>query len=528
MTPEKMKKDLLDKIDSLERKVIYPKDYKSIKEKMSSLSYDYIDKTIEEAPAACTRTDGSYYIIISKQLKDYAYVPLDLHESGHILFQHLRNQDLKLDQVKSQLKGKWSYIKNCIDNNAEFTESKMFDYFSRYLLNVAEDMEINSKFFGVGDNWKKQKDNISIGVLRFTIENIENISKKQYDSFKKLIKSEECFDFCAGIHPDSYKYPPALNYMSYINLILMNPSDFLKSLEKELEKQQYIENKIKEILENEVILEDESKSSFSDSVKIKISIISKNVEKQKSKDKAAAEVAEEDGSKNKGDDFYKILNKQIGNGSVSKIIVNEEKVIIPKDVKDFIAKNCFSKSNVTEKQDFLYKYNRGKTNVLTNKTKVMEVYRPGNLIALVDVSGSVDTRLISSIIKEINNFKKFLGKNSRIILWNVECIDDMLLNKFNGDIKAGGGTDISSGIEYAKNYLKTSLDKLFIISDFEDDLSKWVKSLYNIKSEVFAIKWGGSLSMYKGDGKDDLLKYCKNPSQVKCINRIKVKNVEFQ
>lgn len=531
MTSEEMKKDLLESLDSLERKVIYPKDYKSIKDKMDSLSYDYIDKTIEDAPAACTRTDGSYYIIISKQLKDYAYVPLDLHENGHILFQHLRNQDLKLNQVKSQLKGKWSYIKNCIDNNAEFTESKMFDYFSHYILNVAEDMEINSKFFGIGDDWKKQKENISIGVLRLTIENLEKISKKQYDSFKELIKTEECFEFCAGIHPDSYKYPPALNYMAYINLILMNPNDFLKSLEKELEKQQQIEDKIKEILENEITLEDENESSqdgsgskSSGSIKIKISNIAQNVEKQKSKDKAAEEAASD---KDNSNDSYKVLNKQIGNGSVSRVIVDKETVILPKDVKDFISKNCYSKNNVMEKQDFLYKYNRGKTNVLTNKTKTLEVHRPGNLIALVDVSGSVDVRLISSIIKEINNFKKVLGKKSRIILWNVICADDVLLNKFNGEINAGGGTDISSGILYAKKYLKTSLDKLFIISDFEDNLSRWIESLYDIKSEVFAIKWGGYSSMYKDDGKEILLKLCKNPNEVKRINKIKVKNVEI-
>lgn len=528
MTSAEMKKDLIDSIDALERKVIYPKDYESIKEKMSSLSYDYIDKTIEEAPAACTRTDGSYYIIISKKLKDYAYVPMDLHENGHILFQHLRDSELKLNQVKSQLKGKWPYIRNRIDNNAEFSETKIFDYFSHYILNVAEDMEINSKFFGVGEDWKNQSDNISIGVLRLTIERMKKINKKQYDSFKELIKTKECFDFYAGVHPDSYKYPPALNYMAYINLMLMNPNDFLKSLEKELEKQQLIEDKIKEILEN---AQNESKSSQSDSksdsksIKIKISNISKSVEKEKAKDKAAEEAASD---KSNSNNSYKELNKRPGNGDVSKVIVDKEIISLPKDVKNFIAKNCLSKNDVREKQDFLYKYNRGKTNVLINKTKAIEVYRPGNLIALIDVSGSVDTRLITSIIKEIYNFKNFLGKKSRIILWNTYCVDDKLLNIFDGNIRADGGTDISSGIIYSKKYLKTSFDKLFIISDFEDVLSRWIKSLYDIKSDLFAIKWRYTSDKNRKGGKEELLNCCENHNEIMFVDKkIKVKDVEI-
>ena len=163
--------------------------------------------------------------------------------------------------------------------------------------------------------------------------------------------------------------------------------------------------------------------------------------------------------------------------------------VLDKEVRNFIEKCCIGNAVTYEKQDPLYNYNRGKTSggVMRMRTTIQQVYRPGNLIAVIDVSGSVDIDLVKALLTELKKYR-------------------------------GGGTEIASGIEYAKKYLKSDADKLFVISDFEDYLNRWVEIINTLKSDVFGICWGGM------DGKQALLEACRgNPSSK--IQKMKVLSV---
>ena len=212
-----------------------------------------------------------------------------------------------------------------------------------------------------------------------------------------------------------------------------------------------------------------------------------------------------------------------GDGESTNLVDATPTMRLDRSVLKFIEKNCIGKTVQRDRQDPLYNYNRGKTSggVMRTRITTVEEYRPGNLVALIDVSGSVDIELVKALLSEILKYKSKFGTKSRIILWDTRLVDDLPLKRSNLEaICCGGGTSIARGIRYAKEkYLKSEQDKLCVISDFEDCLGDWAEELAEVKGETFAVCWGGF------DGGKALINAASTKREEIAAHKMKVINV---
>lgn len=162
-----------------------------------------------------------------------------------------------------------------------------------------------------------------------------------------------------------------------------------------------------------------------------------------------------------------------------------------KALAKYIERESFSRKIENTHANIMYYYNRrkyGKVDVVTKETRE-NIYRPGNIYVIVDCSGSIDERAIKKMLNVIKQLSKKCGSKSRVIWWDTRLCKDVLLRDPQEPI-CGGGTDIAEGIKYVRErYLKSSNDKLFIISDYYDSLGKWYQEAAHIRNEISGICW---------------------------------------
>lgn len=133
------------------------------------------------------------------------------------------------------------------------------------------------------------------------------------------------------------------------------------------------------------------------------------------------------------------------------------------------------------KKDMTYLYNRGINRAIiapTYHTKATVTTEP-KIVYLIDVSGSMDERLVSRILNTIASKMKSIKRGLKydIISWSTRLCDhyrDIDPRKPVPYLHTGGGTRMARGIKYFKeNYDNSST--LILISDFEDYLDEWEK-----------------------------------------------------
>lgn len=134
---------------------------------------------------------------------------------------------------------------------------------------------------------------------------------------------------------------------------------------------------------------------------------------------------------------------------------------------------------VDTKKDLMYLYNRGINRSViapTIRRKVTMSNEP-TIVFLIDISGSMDTRLVDRILNTIANKMKKIGRGLKynIISWSTQLgdhIKDIDPRKGVPRISMGGGTRMARGMEYFRqNYGPEAI--LILISDFEDYLEEW-------------------------------------------------------
>ena len=134
---------------------------------------------------------------------------------------------------------------------------------------------------------------------------------------------------------------------------------------------------------------------------------------------------------------------------------------------------------VDTKKDLTYLYNRGINRSLICPTirRKVTISQDPTIVFLIDVSGSMDTRLVDRILGTISNKMKRLGRGLKynIISWST-CLGEHIKNidprKGVPRISMGGGTRMAGGMRYFKeNYGPEAI--LILISDFEDYLEEW-------------------------------------------------------
>lgn len=131
------------------------------------------------------------------------------------------------------------------------------------------------------------------------------------------------------------------------------------------------------------------------------------------------------------------------------------------------------------KKDNMKLYNRGviRSVIAPSITRKVTISNEPKIAFLIDISGSMNTRLVDRILKTIGISMKRLshGLKYDIITWNTglgEHIKDVNPKKGVPRISMGGGTRLAKGIQYFKdNYGPEAI--LIVISDFEDYLEEW-------------------------------------------------------
>ena len=164
-------------------------------------------------------------------------------------------------------------------------------------------------------------------------------------------------------------------------------------------------------------------------------------------------------------------------------IVSKDGDLVDTAIDEVIKDHKAKVMKVTRTRDVLWKYNRGINRSVISPTERQKINYSTDpkLVFLIDISGSMNTRLIDRILKTIANKLSHLGTGRGlkydIISWNIrlgEHIKDINPRNPITTIAYGGGTRIAKGIEYFKqNY--TPKASLIIISDFEDYLDEWAK-----------------------------------------------------
>lgn len=167
-----------------------------------------------------------------------------------------------------------------------------------------------------------------------------------------------------------------------------------------------------------------------------------------------------------------------GPGATRKVdqMADEVEMALQEVIQNYSSKIIEIKS----KKDPTYLYNRGiyrgKLIVPVHRRKY-DVKTNPTITFLIDISGSMDTRLVDRILKTISSGMRRIGRGLKynIITWSTrmgEELKNLDPRKPVPRISMGGGTEMAGGMKYFKeNYGKESI--LVLISDFEDYLEEW-------------------------------------------------------
>lgn len=134
---------------------------------------------------------------------------------------------------------------------------------------------------------------------------------------------------------------------------------------------------------------------------------------------------------------------------------------------------------IDTKKDLMKLYNKGinRSVIAPTVSRKVTISSQPKIVYLIDISGSMDTRLVDRILKTIGHCMRKLNRGLKydIITWNTglgEHIRNIDPKKGVPRIHMGGGTSLARGIEYFRdNYKQDAI--LIVISDFEDYLEEW-------------------------------------------------------
>lgn len=519
-----------------------------------------------DAPAYATRssnfgTTGIYNIYVNPEYEQ-SYDGLLLHEIGHIIFGHLQSNAFNEKTFEMKLKFAWSRIRKLITvgDDIKLSEKEIQDIYinkvKQIMLNYAMDYEVNSKLF-TPEEWKEQAQKFESDWMKIQYED-DNISEEDYEEAFNLKKNDPTKKLVSALWPEDVGFPLKLQFTQYVDLMLHDPEKFFEKLllinppptsggngdEKSDDSQNQKgqsgqesggkskKNKSQDGDQNgdgsSSGKEDKDKNqspkdgnggkdSGQQKSKGKMSLadidrLAKEVEDMDEEAMKKATEAAEKAAQEDGDDDFGSSNEDDTNNSYSPFGTGGKRSAII-DVKDTHAlenellKAVYNKTVMNTRQDPVYYYNRKKynSNVMISRSREEQLWRPGNIVLLVDCSGSIDDTAIGTMVKTIRHIAKKCGPKSRIIWWDTALEGDYPLNADKGP-KGYGGTNIAKGIKYIRqHYLRQSNDKLVIISDYADSLTHWYDEVKKIKNDIVGLCW-----LYSSDKTETTKQYLSN------------------
>lgn len=506
-----------------------------------------------DAPAYATRsssfgTTGIYNIYVNPEYEQ-SYDGLLLHEVGHIIFGHLQSNAFNEKTFEMKLKFAWARIRKLIavGDDIKLSEKEIQDIYlnkvKQIMLNYAMDYEVNSKLF-TPEEWAEQAQKFEYDWMKIHFED-ENFDEQSYEEALNTKKADPTKKIVSALWPEDVGFPLKLQFTQYIDLMIRDPEKFFEKLllinpppmsgndgddqddgsqgqngkskgkgngkSKKDKNQQngqgdggdQSDSGDEQSSGNGSGKEDKSGKDGNGSASGKMSLadidrLAKEAEdmdeEAMKKITEAAEKADQ-GDGDEGDDFDSSGGDDSSSGYSPFGTGGKRSAII--DIKDTHAleneliKAVYNKTVLNTRQDPVYYYNRKKynSNVMISRSREEQLWRPGNIILLVDCSGSIDDTAIGAMIKCVRRIAKKCGPKSRIVWWDTSLEGDYPLNADKGP-KGYGGTRISKGINYVrKHYLRQSNDKLVIISDYADSLTQWYDEAKKIKNDIVGLCW---------------------------------------
>lgn len=508
---------------------------------------------------------GIYNIYVNPDYEK-SYDGLLLHEVGHIIFGHLQSNAFNEKTFEMKLKFAWARIRKLIavGDDVKLTEKEIQDIYinkvKQIMLNYAMDYEVNSKLF-TPDEWKEQAQKFESDWMKIQYED-DNISEEFYEETLNLKKNDPTKKLVSALWPEDVGFPLKLQFTQYVDLMIQDPEKFFEKLllinpppmsggngdeksddsqnqkgqsgqgsggkSKKDKNQDSNQNgdgtsSGKEDKDKNQSPKDgngdggkdggqqksKGKMSLADIERLAKEAEDMDEEAMKKVTEAAEKAAQGDGE---GDDDFGSSGGDDANNSYSPFGTGGKRSAII-DVKDTHAlenellKAVYNKTVMNTRQDPVYYYNRKKynSNVMISRSREEQLWRPGNIVLLVDCSGSINDTAIGAMVKTVRRIAKKCGPKSRIVWWDTSLEGDYPLNADKGPM-GYGGTNIGRGIKYVRqHYLRQSNDKLVIISDYADYLTRWYDEVKKIKNDVVGLCW-----LYSEDKTETTKQYLSN------------------
>lgn len=521
-----------------------------------------------DAPAYATRssnfgTTGIYNIYVNPDYEK-SYDSLLLHEVGHIIFGHLQSNAFNEKTFEMKLKFAWARIRKLIitGDDVKLSEKEIQDIYinkvKHIMLNYAMDYEVNSKIF-TPDEWKEFTQKFESDWMKIQYED-DDVPEEDYEEALNLKKNDPTKKLVSALWPEDVGFPLKLQFTQYVDLMLRDPEKFFEKLllinpppmsgngtgtqnddSQGQSNGNFKKNKNPQSSQGEGDGQSDSEDEKPDeqlggngngkedksykgkdgkgsaSGKMSLADIDRLAKEAEDMDEEAmkkvTEAAEkaDQGDGDEGDDFDSSGGDDDNNDySPFGTGLKRSEIIDVKDthaLENELLKAVYNKTVLNTRQDPVYYYNRKKynSNVMISRSREEQLWRPGNIILLVDCSGSIDDTAIGTMVKTVRRIAKKCGPKSRIIWWDTFLEGDYPLNADKGP-KGYGGTNIAKGIKYVRqHYLRQSNDKLVIISDYADSLTQWYDEVRKIKNDVVGLCW-----LYSRDKTETAKQYLSN------------------
>lgn len=370
------------------------------------------------------------------ELAKFLYV----HECGHIIFGHAKNMNTREDNfLRIKIASAYDKVRDVFES-----PESLFDLFRSLIYNMVMDFEVNSKLY-TPEEWEYMNSLV-----------------------QKALKDPDQW----GLWPADFGYDAGLTWNEYLNLILMNPQIFMERLKARFDLNGN---------EDGGHPEDDEEGETHSPISKQIRFTPEDIERLRkiAGDHNGATFSAPNGN------MQGFTRKQAGAVGIDFTEFENQE-----DLLRMVKKLLYVQSSDKGRRDQLYNLNRNKynSNVLIPKNVQYVNHRKAKLFLLFDVSGSVEPKAVFNLISTFRKFSKDF-KNTRIVSWSTMLVDewgieDKIPNNY------GGGTDIAPGIQYMnQKYELKKDDVLFVISDFNDQLSDWKPVLNSLHCKKFAINW---------------------------------------
>ncbi len=468
----------------------FPACWEEIQKKINMLVHEtrYSHENRQQTSFVFTRDGlcGEIYKIFVNDTDPELTAFMEAHEIGHVIFGHAKNTTNKNAINKVKVKAAYDKVQNFFTNADDF-----YQYFQRILYNIVLDMEVNGKLF----------------------------SEDEYNFFEsrkaRLFSGTEGCAMCCWA--PAYGFPNGLDASAYLTLILADPEKFLTQIKDQMNQQGKNGEGQKSDGDSDgqdgaerigQQQESSSGSGKSDLSKKNMENGKETAEKKKNgnqnlkfskkeleKLKQEIELLDQSEEIEKAEEEMNRLRQVDSDGRSEDGSADERVAGVASNSKQLekMLTDMLMRDQTQTRRNMLYYYNRRKfgTNLLIPKTtKEINFERPC-LYILADVSNSIDRALLSMFVGMFKNIANSLNSRCRFITWNTRLNGDWNIKEIPEYIRLGGGTSMAEGFQYiADTYHPRNNDAVIIVSDYVDEVDKWIKVLDKTHmSNVYGVLW---------------------------------------